>query len=164
MSTINPLTREQDAALDHQLDALRHEFDGINTPDIIHARLTAAFARHHRRSAFRVLLSQWFVPGLGLAASVGMAAWITLAPVTHPALDLVTPAVTAADDAGPFIALQSLERIALEPTPRLIETNMPRTMLASLGVPINPEVAGETMRAQMLVAANGQPLAMRLTP
>jgi hypothetical protein len=156
-----PMTHDQDTRLDSQLDALRRELGPLDTPTAVHARLNAAFGRHHRRQRFRRLLSQWLAPGIGLAASVGMAAWITLAPLSPSDMDLVPP---AAADESPFIALQSLERIALEPSPRLIETDMPRTMLASLGVPINPEVAGESVHAQMLVAANGQPLAMRLTP
>ena len=64
----------------------------------------------------------------------------------------------------PFIALQSLEQIALEPQPRLIETAVPRMWLASYGVPVSPEVAGDSLRAEMLVSANGQPLAMRFLP
>jgi hypothetical protein len=37
-------------------------------------------------------------------------------------------------------------------------------MLGSIGVDVAPEVAGETIRAEMLVSASGQPLALRFTP
>ena len=73
-------------------------------------------------------------------------------------------AVAASDDAGPFIALQSLEQIALEPRPRLIEAAIPRMWLAAYGVAVSPELAGDSLRAEMLVSANGQPLAMRFLP
>jgi hypothetical protein len=88
-----------------------------------------------------------------------------------PVLPLGTsPSVPAAalgepmDEQSPFIALQSLEQIALEPRARVVQTTVPRMILAAYGVPVSPEVAGETMRAEMLVSANGQPLAMRFIP
>ena len=40
---------------------------------------------------------------------------------------------------------------------------MPRTALAPLGVTVSPENAADTVRAEMLVAADGHPLAVRLT-
>jgi len=62
-----------------------------------------------------------------------------------------------------FIALDSFERIEQEADPQLVEAEVPRTMLAALGLPVAPEQAGETVRAEMLVAADGEPLALRLS-
>lgn len=97
-----------------------------------------------------------------------MASWMMLSPLPQAIDDVGTDTVAAlayaSDAANPFIALQSLERIAMEPTPRLIAANVPRTSLAAYGVPINPEIAGQSVRTEMLVAANGQPLAMRFVP
>jgi hypothetical protein len=45
----------------------------------------------------------------------------------------------------------------------MIETEVPRMELASLGVPVTPENAGDSVLAEMLVSADGQPLALRLT-
>ena len=108
---------------------------------------------------------QWFVPGVALAASAGMSAWMVLAPmarpVAHPPADPITD-LASADT--PFIALQSLEQIAMEPRLHVIETSIPRMWLASYGIAISPDTAGESMRAEMLVSANGQPLAMRFRP
>jgi len=36
-------------------------------------------------------------------------------------------------------------------------------LLASLGVPVSPDVVGETVKAEMLVSAADQPLALRLS-
>ena len=69
----------------------------------------------------------------------------------------------ALDDNGPFIALDSAERIAAEPAPRLVAADVPRTSLAALGLPLTPENAGDSVRAEMLVAADGAPLALRLS-
>ena len=71
------------------------------------------------------------------------------------------PIVTARSDA-PFIALASAERIALEPSAKIVSTTFPRAMLADYGLPVSPERAGEAVRADMLVAGNGLPLALRI--
>jgi len=68
-----------------------------------------------------------------------------------------------ARDGGLFIALDSLERIEQEPAPRVLETEVPMSSLAALGVPLTPDNAGDAVKAEMLVAADGQPLALRLS-
>ena len=148
--------------LDRQLDQLREELEHQQTPARVEAALLQAFARRQRKS-WLSKVGLWLAPAAGLAASVGMAAWIILAPMTSAVIGTDPPNMVAIDDQAPFLALQSLERIAAEREPRLIETAVPRMMLASLGIPIDPEVAGDSMRAQMLVSADGQPLAMRLS-
>lgn len=45
----------------------------------------------------------------------------------------------------------------------MVATEVSRTSLATLGVPLTPENAGDSVRAEMLVAADGQPLALRLS-
>ena len=178
-----PFISPPDAALDRALDTLRRESEAWNTPRHIETRLMAAFATAtasthsrqskklwtpRRRDGFSRLLGQWFAPGVAISASVVMASWMMLSPLSQGVDDVVTDSVAALayanDTANPFIALQSLERIAEEPTPRLIVANVPRTSLAAFGVPINPEIAGQSVRTEMLVAANGQPLAMRFLP
>ena len=67
------------------------------------------------------------------------------------------------DKGAAFIALDSFERIEAEPAPRLVETEVPRTMLAAFGLPAAPENAGEAVRAEMLIGAGGEPLALRLS-
>lgn len=160
-----PTTPEQESALDGRLDDLRRASGALAAPVQLEATLMQAFKAHHAGKRRSERLAQWFAPGFALAASVGMSAWMVLAPMAGPALDAGANAALAAANAGtPFIALQSLEQIALEPQPRLIETAIPRTWLASYGVPVSPETAGESMRAEMLVSASGQPLAMRFLP
>lgn len=164
----------QEALLDSRLDCLRTETESLSAPSMLEASLMATFAQHHAgqhaRRRWRDFIAHWFAPGVALAASTGMAAWMALSPLARTALD---PTPSARVDAGknavadtlstegPFIALQSLEQIALEPHPRIIETDVPRMWLASYGVPVNPESAGGLMRAEMLISASGQPLAMR---
>ena len=181
--TKSPSISPTDAALDRALDTLRRESEALNTPRRIEIRLMAAIAtaaastrplqsdnsrmlRH--RDGFSRWLGQWFAPGVAIGTSVAMASWMMLFPLSQAIEDVGPDSVAAlaytTDAANPFIALQSLERIAEKPTPRLIAANVPRTSLAAYGVPINPEIAGQSVRTEMLVAANGQPLAMRFVP
>ena len=161
----NPLTAAQETLLDERLDTLRAATEALTAPAHLAATLITAFRAHHARQRRGEIIAQWFAPGVALAASVGMSAWMVLAPMARPVLDSgANAAYLAASAETPFIALQSLEQIALEPQPRLIETAVPRMWLASYGVPVSPELAGDSLRAEMLVSANGQPLAMRFLP
>lgn len=179
----SPTAAPSDLQIDRALDALRLETERLDTPMYVETSLMAAFVaaqagkagintanmpHESGRDRFTRLVSQWFAPGFAVAASVVMASWMMLSPLSQAVDDAGVASMSAMADAGeaasPFIALQSLERIALEPSPRLITANVPRTSLAAYGVPINPETAGQSVRTEMLVAANGQPLAMRFLP
>lgn len=165
-----PFPAIERTASDRNLDAgfqtLRDASRTLETPPHVRAALHQAFARQHQpapakttRTHWSRSWATWVAPGAGIVASTLVAAWVFFLPTAA----LVTPShITRAEQ--PFIALQSLEQIALEPKPQLIRTTMPRMWLASHGVPVNPEVAGENMRAEMLVSASGQPLAMRFVP
>jgi hypothetical protein len=105
----------------------------------------------------------WLLAGgmAGLAAGALALAVVLQTPRVEEAPQART--LVALDDSAPFIALDSAERIAAEPAPRMVAANVPRTSLAALGVPLTPENAGESVRAELLVAADGQPLALRLS-
>lgn len=160
------LRPEEARRLDGHLDSLRRETINLCAPAALEATLASAFRKHHAALTgarrWREAAGQWFAPGFALAASIGMAAWMMLLPTAQLGLPRDLSSSAASD--VPFIALQSLEQIALEPKPRLVETTVPRAWLASYGVTVSPEVAGESMRAEMLVSANGEPLAMRFRP
>lgn len=161
------LSKVAEQALDAQFDHLRREMSLVAAPPALEAKLTTAFAAQQRKKAaatgWRGMIGQTLAPGFAVAASVGMAAWMMLAPVA-PMLQAPATLVASLGDDTPFIALAPLERIALEPKARVVQTTVPRMMLASYGVAVSPEVAGEHMRAEMLMSAAGQPLAMRFIP
>jgi hypothetical protein len=80
-----------------------------------------------------------------------------------PSIPDAGPPLIGRDDNGAvFVALDSFERIEQDPAPRMVEATVPRTALASLGVPVSPENAGELVHAEMLVGHDGHPLALRL--
>lgn len=168
----NTLTPAQECMLDEHLGRLRATTESIDAPAHLEAKLMSAFATHHARQNAKLrrrdFIMQWFAPGFALAASVGMSAWMMMTPMAGSVSDdsVLTPGDANAQMLAdtPFIALQSLEQIALEPRPRLIQASVPRTMLASYGVPVDPQSAGESIRAEMLVSASGQALAMRFVP
>ena len=163
------LSPEQESLLKARFATLSADMDSLNTPDQVEATLMTAFAKHHRQRTAQIrwqgFLGQWFAPGFALTASVAMSAWMLFAPGTQLAQP-PAPSNTFASAAydSPFIALQSLEQIEREPNPRLVQAPVPKMWLASYGVPVSPETAGDSVRAEMLVSANGQPLAMRFVP
>jgi hypothetical protein len=164
------LSNAERARVDEALAQLKHALSAHQSPERVTQVLTSAMqtrVTQTQRRRWQARVAQWFAPGLGLAASVGMAAWIVMLP---PPLATVDPAPTMIDtwsdapSAAPFIALGSLESIAIENKPRLIQTEVPRMWLAEFGVAVNPETANEKIHAEMLIGATGQPLAVRFTP
>jgi hypothetical protein len=159
---------DKPAHRDPLFDPLRAAVSRLDTPRGVEADLLQAFARLHppRRRWFRA-------PGpRGWMLAGGMAGLVAGALALGVGIALQAPRVedapqarplVALDESAPFIALDSAERIAAEPAPRMVAANVPRTSLAALGVPLTPENAGESVRAELLVAADGQPLALRLS-
>jgi len=157
---------DKPANRDPLFDALRAETNRLDTPRRVEADLLQAFARLHppRRRRFHAPgLRGWLLAG-GLSGLVAGALALTVA-LQAPRVEVAPQAraVVALDESAPFIALDSAERIAAEPAPRMVAADVPRTSLAALGVPLTPENAGESVRAELLVAADGQPLALRLS-
>lgn len=141
--------------------ALRTELASIDTPRCVENELMQAFTRQFpkRQPWYRKLsLTQWGLTG-ATGALCAMAVLLALAP--HDAVT-IGPPVMDIDNGAAFIALESLERIEREPRTRIVEADIPQTTLASLGMPVNPQHAGDTVRAEMLVADDGHPLALRL--
>ena len=155
---------------DPLFDALRAEIGQLDTPRGVEKDLLQAFARLHPRQRrwYHALDKRGWALAGGLSGLVAGALALTVAlTVTLPASRVDdaprSRTLVALDENGPFIALDSAERIAAEPAPRMVAADVPRTTLAALGVPLTPENAGDSVRAEMLVAADGQPLALRVS-
>jgi len=135
---------------DPLFDALRAEMGRLDAPRGVEKELLQAFAQLHppRRRWYHALAGRPLAFALRAPQPVDVGR---------------AGALVALDGNGVFIALDSAERIAAEPAPRMVATDVPRTSLAALGVPLTPENAGDSVRAEMLVAADGQPLALRLS-
>jgi hypothetical protein len=148
----------QNTLLDLKLDELKSELSTLAAPDALEATLTNRF-RKTRPSAARPRL--WWMPPFALAATIALVSWMIRGPVPN-GQDLVALAPAAEADAGPFLALRPLDRIALEPGTTVVATEFPRALLADWGLPVSPDRAGEPVRAEMLYSRDGEPLAVRL--
>ena len=156
MSTTIP-DESHDPFLDAQLARARHGLALETAPDALEAALLARFRAQRKRHARPRF---WWMPPVALAATIALVSWMVRGPVMTPHDGIAVETTSA--DAGPFLALKPLERIALEPGTRLVPTEFPRALLADWGLPVAPERAGEPVRAEMLYSADGEPLAVRL--
>ena len=147
---------DTDDKLEPELAALRAAMAPLDTPRGVEKELMDAYARQFPARRWYHILSpvRW-----GLAGGSALAALLALSVTLHgPGSERVA----GIDDGPPFIALESAERIAQEANPQMLETDVPRIALAALGVPVTPENAGDSVRAELLVGADGSPLALRL--
>jgi hypothetical protein len=148
----------RDPLLDLRLDAARRALASVKAPEDLEAALVERFRAAPRK---RVRPPFWWMPPLALAATIALVSWMVRSPLP-PAAGAIS--VETTPDAGPFIALKPLERIALEPGTRVVSTEIPRALLADWGLPVAPDRAGEPVRAEMLYSHDGEALAVRLLP
>jgi hypothetical protein len=172
MRRTDDMDHRNSQARDPLFDALRAEMDRQDAPHGVEKELMQAFARQFPPR--RWYQARWYQPsprrwalGTGLsAACVAVLAFslslqLPRGGAPESAGGTTRPLVTRGDD-GLFIALDSIERIEQEPAPRMVETEVSRSSLAALGVPLTPDNAGDAVKAEMLLASDGQPLALRL--
>jgi hypothetical protein len=142
--------------------------DRLDAPHVVEKELMQAFARQFptKRRWYQALSPGGWALGGGLSAAcvavLAFALSLQLPRGAPEGAGSAQPLVSRGDDGGLFIALESIERIEQEPAPRMVETELPRTSLAALGVPLTPDNAGDAVKAEMLLASDGQPLALRL--
>jgi hypothetical protein len=153
------LEPEQDTLLDLRLDALRDELATIAAPASMETALLQRF-RATRPAANRPRF--WWMPPLALAAAIAVVSWVIRGPVPGDDGIVVLAGSARERDAGPFLALRPLERIAGESGTTVVSAEFPRALLADWGLPVSPDRAGEPVRAEMLYSANGEPLAVRI--
>jgi len=152
-----------DALLDQQFNLLRKDLQELNTPAAIEQTLLQAFAKQQARDKKQARsrrLRPWLAGLLTLGGSFGLVMLTVIFPASQRQLTPDGSAMTSTE-LPPFVALVPLERLNNE-TPSMLEAEVPAAWLASLGMPVSPEIAGDMVQAQMLVAADGEPLAMRL--
>ncbi|WP_159696684.1 hypothetical protein [Massilia sp. 9I] len=152
-----------DAKLAAAFAALRGELAGQDTPRCVEKELLQAFERQFKpkRRWYQALsLPQWGTAG-ALCSLTAVVLLVAQSP--HEAVRVGSQPLVSFDNGAAFVALDSLERIEAEPDAQLVEAEVPRTALAPLGLSVSPENAADTVRAEMLVAADGHPLAVRLS-
>jgi len=145
-----------DRIVDLALSDLRGALLEVNAPAALEGALAARFRRQHRAAR----PSLWWMPPLALLATAAVVSWMIRGPHTSPNVQAVPATLEA--DAGPFLALKPLDRIALEPGTTVVTSEFPRALLADWGLPVAPDRAGEPVRAETLYSAEGEALAIRL--
>jgi hypothetical protein len=131
-------------------------------PDRVEQALLRAFAQRHaprpwyRRWNAEAIASWAGIGALGCALAI---AGMSLLPAAAPSPRVVR--VLAAADVG-FVSLVPPERMAAAPNPQLKQADLPRAALVQMGIPIVADAPHELVHAEMLVAATGEPLAIRL--
>ena len=145
-----------DRIVDLALSDLRGALQDVNAPAALEGALAARFRRQHRAAR----PSLWWMPPLALLATAAVVSWMIRAPHASSNVQAVPAALEA--DAGPFLALKPLDRIALEPGTTVVTSEFPRALLADWGLPVAPDRAGEPVRAETLYSAEGEALAIRL--
>lgn len=154
---------DYDDILQPRFAQLRAGMEAHSAPPGVEKELMDAFRKQHatRRWYHRLSPGSWGLAGVGSACAAALVLMVTLQGARQgggEALPLVH-----IDGGAAFIALDSLERIENDPAPRLVEADLPGSALAGAGVPVSPENAGRSVRAEMLVSSEGEPLAVRLT-
>jgi hypothetical protein len=153
--------------------ALRQELAQLCPPPRVEENLLKAFAAQHPPLPWwrKLFAEPWQWSGV-----MAMALLVTLVFVGAPnmnavnevasALHLAAQVQTEADvyEDIPFVALESGEAILKQDNMRIVQAQIPHTMLASLGVLVNPQAAGEYSTAEMLVGENDEYLALRFIP
>jgi hypothetical protein len=161
------MTHDDNPELDTRLAQLRSALAGVDAPRCVEKELMQAFNSQFARQRpwyRRLGLLEWSATAACLLVTAAVFGLLMLPPrLAGESQLLQLQPLVRIDSGAAFIALDSFERIEAEPDPRLVETEVPRTMLAALGLPVTPENAGEAVRAEMLVGAGGEPLALRLT-
>jgi hypothetical protein len=164
-TSIEPHDTPWDTGMRLQLDLLRTELSAHHAPPGVEKELLAAFAKQFPRLRWyhRLTGTEWGTLG-GVGSTIALALVFVLS--LHSQTGVVgeaAPPLIQSDNGRAFIALDSLESIQAAPGARVVEAELPRTALAAAGMAVAPESAGDMVRAEMLVAADGTPLAMRLS-
>ncbi|WP_395006005.1 hypothetical protein [Undibacterium sp.] len=145
--------------------ALKQEMHDFHAPASVEANLLAAFKKQRPPQAW---WRKWFAEPWQWSGVLVMSLLVTLIMLNKPMLPDTEANVLVQDDHLyediPFIALESGENILKQDSMRIVRADVLHTMLASLGVPVNPQNAGETSRAEMLVGENDEYLAVRFIP
>ena len=144
-------------------EAARRTLAHAAPPDHVEQALLRAFARRHaprpwyRRWNTDAVASWAGIGALGCAlAIVGMS----LLPAASPSPRVVRVLAAAADDG--FLSLVPPERMAAAVNPQLKQADLPRAALVQMGIPIVADAPNELVHAELMVAATGEPLAIRL--
>lgn len=136
------------------LRGLRAANAALHAPPELEAALLHAFdaGRKPARKTWRERLRNWTAPLVSAGAVATAALLVLLAP---------PPPVAQAAQSHPFIAIGAAERLAGRTDLTVVETRVSQLDLAAWGMPVAPSSVDGSVRTQLLVGADGEPVALR---
>nr|WP_315475470.1 hypothetical protein [uncultured Undibacterium sp.] len=168
---------EIESILKPQNQALKHELASWKTPASVERSLLAAFDQHFPK---RPLYQRWqefswqLTTGLCASLVVLVLVFNQTSPLgliakqdANQGAHLDNSAVDASYDMYeeiPFLALNSGAEILKQDDMRIVRAQIPHSILATMGVTVNPEVANQSSNAEVLLGANDEFLAVRFLP
>lgn len=133
-------------------------------PRHVEAALLRAFERHHApRPWYRRLTAPALVSGGSLAGASGIAALVVAGLFPSPTIYPEPPAMATMDlmEQG-FLPLVDAQQMKMAARAQLLHAELPRHVLASLGVPLDEDIPDELVRAELMVTDSGEPIAIRV--
>ncbi|MFZ6801307.1 hypothetical protein [Undibacterium sp. Di24W] len=164
---------EIDLVLKPHNQALKRELQSLQAPASVEQALLAAFDQHFPK---RPWYQRWqeFSWQLTTGLCVSLVALVLvfnqtspLAPKANQDAIADNSELQANDEMHeeiPFLALNSGEEILRQDDMRIVKAQIPHSVLATLGVTVNPEVANQSSKAEVLLGANDEFLAVRFLP
>jgi ferric-dicitrate binding protein FerR (iron transport regulator) len=145
------MSQDLDRGLDEALGALAAESAGRGAPERVEAALRREFRRRRRRQR-----APWW------AAAAAVVALAVLLAALRPG----RPAAPQAEAASgrvqtEFIPIAHGQPFRLEEGGRIVRVRMPRTALASFGLPVNQERLSEGIQADVLLGEDNLVRAIR---
>ena len=133
-------------------------------PPHVEAALMRAFERRHARLPwYRRLGAEALVSGFSLAGLGCIALLAATAALHSPAMAPAAPAMsTMYLLAQGFLPLADAREIRKATHAQLLQAELPRHVLLSLGVPLDEGTPDELLRTDLVVTESGQPIAVRL--
>ncbi|HVF64649.1 MAG TPA: hypothetical protein VNE58_11705 [Casimicrobiaceae bacterium] len=138
-------------------DALAHEAPPARVDQAIGAAIGTA---KPSLQADRRFTERWLVWPVALAASIFAIAFI-VRQTTPTDVEPLVGVDTLREARRTFMPLASDEEIARAADAYLLPARLPRTTVAQLGLPIDPQRVGEALDAELLVRPDGAVLALR---
>lgn len=158
-----------DAVLKPYIEALHRGLESLQTPEQVEYALLARFSQLHRPLPWykKLLDAYWQLASAAAVAVLLLSVGLQTVQLGHTAW--VSPAAIGEDfsvvrEDIPFIALGSGEEIAMQENMRIVQAEVPHSMLVSMGISVSADQVGGSSTAEMLFGANDQPLAVRFVP
>ena len=129
--------------------------NAASSPHVERAVL-AEMARLDRARTPDTTPSGFIALAAGLLIAVGVAIWSVPSDPTVETTRFVRP--------SGFVELPNVAALPAMESASIVRVSLPPSVLPQYGMPIVPEMTGSPVEAELLVAQDGQPRAIRLVP